>query len=151
MLDGKTSRVLIIHNDLREASALQCLVEKGRGFSALSTWSGLEALDLLKTDQFDVLLIDSYVPDLYVGELIERVSSLPRPPQILVMGDRPTPAHITQCAARGLCCVVDKGRPHTILQAMAAYAAMRKPANRTKEGDSPKASRMEKDNANAND
>ncbi len=151
MPDGGTPRVLIVHNDPRQARALQCLVEKGRGFSTRSTWSGREALELVNTDQFDVLLIDSHIPDLYVGELIDRVSSLPQAPPILVMGDRLTPAGITRCASRGLCCVVDKNRPHTILQTMVAYAAMRKPADGTKQGDSPEASRTEKDNANAND
>ena len=135
MPDGGTPRALIVHNDPRQTRALQCLVENGRGFSTLSTWSGREALDLVNTDQFDVLLIDSHIPNLYVGELIDRVSSLPQAPPILVMGDHLTPADITRCASRGLCCVVDRNRPHTILQTMAAYASMRKPASGTKEGD----------------
>jgi CheY-like chemotaxis protein len=148
MPDAETSRVLIVHNDPLEANALQRLVEKGMRCSAQSTWSGLEALALLKTAQFDALLIDSYVPDLYVGELIEHVSSLPHPPQILIMGDRPAQAEIARSAAPGLCCMVDRSRPQTILQALATYAAMHKPANWTKKVDSPKASRMEESNAN---
>lgn len=148
MPNSETSRVLIVHNDPREASALQHLVKKGMGCSAQSTWSGLEALDLLKTAQFDALLVDSYVPDLYVGEMIERVSLLPHAPQILVMGDRSAPPDIARCAAQGLCCVVDSRRPQTILQALATYTAMHKPANSTKDADSPKASRMEERNAN---
>jgi len=140
-MPDKTPRVLIIDNDPREASALQSLVENGTGLSALSTWSGLEALNLLNSAQIDLLLIDSYVPDLYVGELIERVSSHPRAPNVLVMGDRLSPADIARCATRGLCLAVDKRRPHTILQAMATCAAMRKPANWTNDGDSPKTSR----------
>jgi CheY-like chemotaxis protein len=148
MPDGETSRVLIVHNDPHEASALQHLVKKSMGCFAQSTWSGLEALALLKTAQFDALLIDSYVPDLYVGELIEHVSSLPQAPRVLVLGDCPAPPDIARSAARGLCCMVDRRRPQTILQAMATYTAVRKPPNSTKNADSPKPSRMEERNAN---
>jgi DNA-binding response OmpR family regulator len=58
---------------------------RGAGYDAISTWSGLEALDLLKSGKIHVLLVSSYLPDLYIGDFLARVRSLPIQPCSIVM------------------------------------------------------------------
>jgi hypothetical protein len=55
----------------------------------VTTWSGIDALDLLQSKKFDFLLVDDYLPDMYIGNLLERVSLLPVRPEIWVMKAEP--------------------------------------------------------------
>lgn len=140
MADNEASRVLIVHNDPREASALQSLIEKGARFFVLSTWSGLEAIDLLRAARFDALLIDSYVADLYVGELIERASRVPHAPHIFVVKGGPVSADLSPYTSRGLCSVLDRYQPQTLLQALTGCTVFRKSDHQKAQYDSPKLS-----------
>src|SRR5471032_1567260 len=47
------------------------------GYDSIATWSGLEALELLKSGEYDILLMSSYLPDVYVGDFFERLNRLP--------------------------------------------------------------------------
>jgi CheY-like chemotaxis protein len=123
--DSKPSRVLIVHNDSREASEVQALL-KNLGYVTVSTWSGLEALEWLRAEHFDVLLTDSHVPDIYIGELIERASVLPSRPHILVLRSRRRLPDLSRFEALGLCAILDKQQPQGILQALAAREIMQK-------------------------
>jgi hypothetical protein len=58
----------------------------------MTTWSGLEALELLNSGEYDVLLVSSYIPDLYVGDFFERLSHLPVRPRSIVMQEGRAPA-----------------------------------------------------------
>jgi len=123
MSDQSAAQVLVVHNNKHEAAQFQQLLEH-EGCAAESTWSGLDALDLLRKGRFDVLLTDSYVPDLYVGELIERASRLPLPPRILVLRDLRIPPDLDHYQAAGLCEILDKSG--ALLQAVAARETARK-------------------------
>jgi hypothetical protein len=46
--------------------------------------SGLEALELLESQEFDIVLVSSYLPDLYVGDFFERFNRLPVRPCVIV-------------------------------------------------------------------
>ena len=61
------------------------------GFDSIATWSGLEALKLLKSREYDILLVSSYLPDVYVGDFFERVNRLPVRPCSIVMQEDCTP------------------------------------------------------------
>jgi CheY-like chemotaxis protein len=118
--------VLVIHNEDHEAAELQALLERGTGCKTLVTWSGTEALKLLRTNHFDVLVTDDYVPDIYVGDLIERASVLPAPPQVLVLGEDSTTAAVGQYQNLGMCTIVDRRRPRAILQAITTGGAWKR-------------------------
>ena len=62
------------------------------GFDSIATWSGLEALELLKSGEYDILLVSSYLPDMYVGDFFERVNRLPVRPCSIVIQEGCTPA-----------------------------------------------------------
>jgi CheY-like chemotaxis protein len=116
--------VLLLHNDEREAFALQAMLEQSISCKTSVTWSGLEALKLLQAGHFDVLVTDDYAPDLYIGNLIERAAALPSPPQVLVLGGDATPS-IRRYQSLGLCAVIEKRRPRILLQAIAAGSMWR--------------------------
>jgi CheY-like chemotaxis protein len=111
--------VLVLHNDEREASELQGLLERNTNCKTFVTWSGLEALKLLQAGHFDVLVTDDYAPDLYIGDLIERAASLPSPPQIFVLGGDSTAA-VSRYQSLGLCTILEKHGPRDLLQAITA-------------------------------
>src|SRR5690242_16723048 len=81
--DSKSS-VLIVDNDDRVLMSFQELLENA-GFNTVSTWSGHEALGLLRLGLFDVLLVGDYLPDLHAHDFLERVGALPIQPWVVVM------------------------------------------------------------------
>ncbi|HTX14863.1 MAG TPA: hypothetical protein VMD77_06180 [Candidatus Baltobacteraceae bacterium] len=118
--------VLLIHNEDQEASELQSLLERNIGCKTTVTWSGSEALRLLRGRHFDVVITNDYVADIYLGDLIERASALASPPQVLVLGDEPTPGTISR-QNLGKCTFVEKHRPRAILQAIASGSVWKRP------------------------
>jgi two-component system nitrogen regulation response regulator NtrX len=84
MMKESKKRVLIVDNDEDVLGTLQQLLENA-GFDTRTTWSGFEALDLLKTEDFQVLLVDDYLPDLHSSDFLSRVASLPIQPWVVVM------------------------------------------------------------------
>ena len=84
MAESRNHRILIVDNDEQESRSLEAKVQ-GAGYDTIATWSGLEALDLLKSQQIDILLVSSYLPDLYIGDFLARLRSLPVQPCSIVM------------------------------------------------------------------
>jgi CheY-like chemotaxis protein len=77
-------RFLVVDNNEQESRALVQVLES-LGHKASATWSGKDALDYLASDRFDLLLVDEYVADMYVGEFIKRVHRLPNHPRVAVL------------------------------------------------------------------
>lgn len=113
-------RVLLVHNEDGEAAEIQAFLETKIGCKTSVTWSGLEALRLLRGDRFDVLLLDDYVPDLYIGDLIERTSALPLRPQILVLADDSAAEAVRYYRNLGICTTVARKQLRAIVQAITA-------------------------------
>lgn len=80
----QAKQVLIVDHNEEESRMLASLLERA-GHQAITTWSGLEALELLKAQPFDLLLVTSYLPDLYVGDFFERFNRLPSQPCVIVI------------------------------------------------------------------
>src|SRR5262245_52319987 len=80
-------RVLIVDADENILCILQRMLEDA-GFDTSATWSGHEALELLKKCGFDVLLVDDYLPDLHAADFLNRVAKLPARPRIVVTQSR---------------------------------------------------------------
>ena len=75
-MPSQSKRVLIVDNDEKESQVLASMLEL-EGYRPTTTWSGLEALELLKSREFNIVLVSSYLPDLYVGDFFERFNGLP--------------------------------------------------------------------------
>ena len=86
MAESRNKTVLIVDNDEQEARTLGVMLE-GAGYDSSMTWSGLEALELLQSGKYDIVLVSSYLPDLYVGDFFERLSHLPVKPCSIVMNE----------------------------------------------------------------
>ena len=84
MAESRNQRILIVDNDEKESNRLEAMVQRA-GYDTITTWSGLEALELLKSQKIDILLVSSYLPDLYVGDFLARLHSLPIQPCSIVM------------------------------------------------------------------
>jgi DNA-binding response OmpR family regulator len=84
MAESRNKRVLIVDNDEEESGRLGVMLQRA-GYDSIATWSGFEALELMKSEEYDILLVSSYLPDVYVGDFFERLSRLPvRPCSIVV-------------------------------------------------------------------
>ncbi|HEX3354219.1 MAG TPA: response regulator [Terriglobales bacterium] len=91
MAELRNKSVLIVDNDEEESRMLEVMLDRA-GYQSTATWSGLEALELLSSREYDILLISSYLPDLYVGDFFDRLSHLPSQPCSIVMQEGRTPA-----------------------------------------------------------
>ncbi len=122
-----TPSVLILHNDERESSELQSLLEHNIDCKTSVTWSGLEALRLLQGGHFDVLLTDDYAPDLYIGDLIERAANVASRPQVIVLSQGSTSDVAGRYQNLGLCTILERERPRKLLQTITAGAVWKQP------------------------
>jgi CheY-like chemotaxis protein len=91
MAELRNTRVLIVDNNEQESGRLGVILQRA-GFDSIATWSGIEALKLLKSGEYDIMLVSSYLPDVYVGDFFERVNRLPVRPCSIVMREGCTPA-----------------------------------------------------------
>ncbi len=67
-------KVLIVDDNLDSITILRSILETN-GYRAQSAQSGREALDLLKTDKPDVILLDVMMPEMSGLEVLERIKS----------------------------------------------------------------------------
>ena len=89
--ESRKKRVLIVDNNEEESGRLGVMLQRA-GYDSIATWSGLEALELMKSEEYDILLVSSYLPDVYVGDFFKRVNRLPVQPCSIVMQEGCTPA-----------------------------------------------------------
>ena len=114
-------RILIVDKDEEESNAL-CDFLKRAGYVTWATWSGVLALEHLELSHFDIVLVDDYVGDMYVGELIRAVCSLPSHPSIVVMQTWQARTDI-RWDRLGACSFVDKRQPIQILEAIGTFSS----------------------------
>ena len=120
--EGK-KRVLIVDNNERILWTFQAVLENA-GFDTHTTWSGHEALSLLKAEDFDVLLVDDYLPDLHATDFLERVGRLPIQPWVVVMQcSTPKSSDVRRYDALGVSAVVDKRDSAKVREAVRCYCA----------------------------
>jgi hypothetical protein len=65
------------HKSLRPCWMAQDTVQRLHGVGS--------RLELLESQEFDIVLVSSYLPDLYVGDFFERFHRLPVRPCVIVM------------------------------------------------------------------
>src|SRR5579883_3648595 len=118
-------KVLIVDNDDHVLWQFRELLEE-RGFSTQTTWSGHEALALLKSGKFDILLVDDYLPDLHSHDFLKRVSRLPIRSSVVVMhSSPPKPSDLQSYAGLPVSQLVDKRDAGKVCQAVLSCAGAR--------------------------
>ena len=95
MAESRNKRILIVDNNEEESGRLGVMLQRA-GYDSIATWSGLEAMELMNSEEYDILLVSSYLPDVYVGDFFERLSRLPVRPCSIVMQEGCTPAATLQ-------------------------------------------------------
>jgi len=116
-------RVLIVDNNERVLRILEELLEN-EGFDTRTTWSGHEALELLRSQEFDVLLVDDYLPDLHSGDFLNRIGRLPIQPWVVVMqASTPTASHLQHYIWLGASAVVRKHHLAEVCKAVGSCCA----------------------------
>jgi CheY-like chemotaxis protein len=119
--DGGRKHILIVENDDRVLDSLETLV-RSEGFDLRTTWSGREALALLQSQPFDLVLVDSHLPDIYYGEFLRLASRHTRSIVVMQAG-RAQPSAVRRHKTLGAAAVVDKGDPRQLRQLLAARHA----------------------------
>lgn len=107
---------LIIHNDDHMLKGLESLLTK-EGFHTRATWSGHEALALLKSRPFELVLMGDYIADLHSADLVRRVRKNRKPPRTIVLQSNvPTPFERRRYRSLGADAVVSESEITDILQ-----------------------------------
>jgi CheY-like chemotaxis protein len=115
-------RILIVDEDDEDSSALRDFLKRA-GYETRATRSGMHALKHLESNHFDIVLVDDYVADMYVGEFIRVACSLPSHPSIIVMQMWQARTDIRWDRSLGACSFVDKRQPKQILKAIGALSS----------------------------
>jgi len=115
-------KVLIVESNDLMAEAFQTRLQEA-GFDARSTWSGHEALALLRSTEFDVLLMDNYLPDLHATDFLLRLNRLPLQPWVVVMKGDAESAPLRRYRGLGASSIVSKRDTAQVLQAVASCCA----------------------------
>jgi CheY-like chemotaxis protein len=117
---GRRSSVLIVENDDHALTFLEALA-KNEGFDSRATWSGHEALALIESRPFDVVLVNNHLPDLYYGDFLKRASrQVPHPYIVVMQKGKPLPGAMRRHKTLGAVAVVDKKDTEQIRQMLAA-------------------------------
>ena len=115
--------VLIVDNSESILVTIQEMLENA-GFETRTTWSGHEALALLQSQEFDVLLVDDYLPDLHASDFLYRVGRLPIQPWVVVMqASTPTASHVRRYVSLGASAVVRKHHLVEVCKAVGSCCA----------------------------
>jgi CheY-like chemotaxis protein len=131
MQPNHKGNVLIVDNDDRILWAFQEHLENA-GFTTEATWSGHEALALLGSGKFDILLVDDYLPDIHSHDFLERVGRLSNQPSIVIMHSaEPKPADVHSYASLDVAELVDKRDPVKVCRAVSSCLAEHKLPSRS--------------------
>jgi DNA-binding response OmpR family regulator len=83
-MNERRKRVLVVDSDDRMLIAVEQLLED-ESVDTTTTWSAVEALRLLRSSDFDVLLMGDYIPDLSCEQFLREVQRNGVPAAVLVM------------------------------------------------------------------
>lgn len=120
MVGDNRKRILILDNDDRVLWALKDAFET-KGHKAWTSWSGQEALGLLRSVEFDVLLTANYLADMHIGDFIRRVERMTVQPWVVVMEDSVRPrVDLRGCNVFGISALVNKNDPVKIREVVSS-------------------------------
>jgi CheY-like chemotaxis protein len=119
-------QVLIVENDDRVLQSLEDLV-RSEGFDIRTTWSGREALALIQSQPFDLVLVDSHLPDIYYGEFL-RLASRHTHSLVVMQAGRPQSGSLRRHKTLGAVAVIDKGNARQLRQLLAARHVRQAPS-----------------------
>ncbi len=76
-------RVLIVDDEIDVLNVLEEMLEK-LGFNAVAVTSGVRAIELIKSSQFDLVITDLVMPDKNGIDIINEINSSSNPVHVLI-------------------------------------------------------------------
>src|SRR5579864_8569521 len=122
ILPHHNNKVLVVESNDKMAEDFQARLQNA-GFDTRTTWSGHEALALLQAREFDVLVLDSYLPDLHTTDFLKRLSRLPLQPWVVVMKGSVASDSVRRYRALGVSSIVNKRDVAQVVQAVSSCCA----------------------------
>lgn len=114
---GKKS-ILIVDDDEHVLMALEALLES-RGYDTTTARIGQQALELLLSGEFDLVLLDEQLPDLDSEEFLKQIQGMEIQPEVIVMQAKSDFDAMSRFSALGAGDVVGKWMPRReIVQAV---------------------------------
>jgi two-component system KDP operon response regulator KdpE len=87
-------RILVVDDEPRIGNVLRIKLRLA-GFDAITTTSGFDAIELVRTKEVDIILLDLLMPDVPGKEVIERIRAFSQVP-IIVFSGRPEIAKLAR-------------------------------------------------------
>ena len=117
MQGQQPQRILIIDNDERVLSVMDTFLANA-GFGTTTASGGHAALDLLRSQEYDLVLVDDHLSDLPFDGFLKELERLPFRPLVIMM--EPGPARSWDAGlyrSLGTSRAVNKWRPCEVLRA----------------------------------
>jgi DNA-binding NarL/FixJ family response regulator len=109
MLTAGPRRALVIEDQTTLRELLQELLTDNFGFAVDVAAGGAAGLALLRSQHYDLVLLDLVLPDMHGFDVLEHVSG--SGPRVLVLTAQARPAAVREAMERGAHAVVTKGAP----------------------------------------
>ena len=115
-------RILIVDNDETVLCALECLLGT-IGYETETAWSGAQALELLRTQPFDLVLLDDQLSDADAVEMLQQLAVFrPLPPVVVTQNIPYSQQKAQHFLGLGASAVVAKCDLEEIAQVVATFA-----------------------------
>lgn len=108
--EAAKKRILVIDDDERVLISLECLLET-EGYVTTTAWSGQEGLELLRSQKFDLVLLDDYLWDIEHEDILKEIQRMEIRPLVILTESAPRPEARRRYADLGACATVGKWAP----------------------------------------
>jgi DNA-binding NtrC family response regulator len=91
--------VLIVDDEVRVLQSLRRILESS--YRVLDATSGKEALETLRDEQVDAVILDYYLLDIDAGRLLPLMKKLPVPPEVVIISGKADTKEAVNCLKQG--------------------------------------------------
>jgi len=116
--------VLIVDDDELVLIRLETLLQN-EGYDTTTAWSGVQALESLRSRKFDLVLLDDYLPDIRTEDVVKYIQRLsPRPQAVVMQSGQLSPDAIWRFVSLGVREIANKRMAdHPFCQAVRVWLA----------------------------
>lgn len=115
-MSGRRKEILILDNDESVLIGLERILED-EGFETTTTWDTREALDLLDSREFDLLLVGNHPPDVNGAQVLRQLQYRKiLAPRLVLLSAAQHPFEAAYFCALGASAVISKWRQRDIAE-----------------------------------
>lgn len=103
-------RILVIDDDESILISLEGLLET-EGYETTTAWSGQEGLSLLRSQKFDLVMLDDYLRDIEYEEIFKEIQALEIQPPVILTESAPMSEARRYYFDLGACAIIGKRAP----------------------------------------